>query len=94
MPNSRNWKWKKNFNERVLRLRSEKSKVINKLEDIYKETIIIQDNLDPTDRIAIPPIPILDSEEHEVDLFSIEVKDVEKNVSENSKHRFHINWVR
>ena len=69
---------KKNFNERVLRLRSEKSKVINRLEDIYKETIIIQDNLDPTDRIAIPPIPILDSEEHEVDLFSIEVKDVEK----------------
>lgn len=69
---------KKTFNMKVLALRNRKKEVIEELENIYKEIIDIQDNLDPFERVNIHPIPTFDSEELDVDNFSIEQKDVEK----------------
>jgi WD40 repeat protein len=69
---------KKQFNEKVLQLRKEKLDVLESLENICKALADVQEYLDPDDRLPIPVIPSLDLEEHIVDPFEIDFKDVER----------------
>ena len=69
---------KRNFNEEVLKIQAKKLEVIQQLEVIYKEIIDIQDNLDLEDRIPIPSIPQIEADEQDVDIFSIDQREVEK----------------
>ena len=69
---------KRMFNGKILELQKQKRKVIAQLEDIYKEIIDVQDNLEPEDRIPVPSIPQFDIDEQDIDIFSIDQSDVEK----------------
>lgn len=72
------YKAKKQFNLRVLELRQDKLNVLQSLENLCKELANVQEYLDPDERMSIPVIPTLDSEEYIVDPFEIDPKDVDK----------------
>ena len=69
---------KKQFNQRVLKLRQEKLDVQQCLENICKELADVQEYLDPDDRLTIPIVPTLDPDEYITDPFEIDLKYVEK----------------
>lgn len=68
---------KSEFNEKVLLIKTEKSQVLQNLEKLTQELIDVQYSLEPSERKAVPTIPMLDSDEHFVDPFEIDPKLVE-----------------